>query len=137
MHLSAKKGMLMGVIDFFFWMFWVYITIACIWIFITVIFDVFRDPDLNGWTKALWVIFLVFVPFLAAFIYLIARGGSMSQRQAEQMRHSRSETDAYIREVATTASPAAEIESAQRLLASGAISQAEFETLKARALSAA
>ena len=72
----------MNIWEFFLWIFWVYILIACIWIFITIIVDVFRDPGLNGWGKALWVIFLVFLPFLAALIYLIARGKGMTQRNA-------------------------------------------------------
>ena len=68
--------------DFLVWLFWFYVIIACIWIFITVFIDIFRDSTLNGWGKALWVIFLVFVPFLAAFIYLIARGRGMAERNA-------------------------------------------------------
>ncbi|GAA3210707.1 SHOCT domain-containing protein [Microbacterium terregens] len=119
------------------WMFWVYVTIACIWIFITIIIDVFRDPSLNGGGKALWVLFLVFLPFLAAFIYLIARGKGMAERRVEQAQAARAETDSYIREVAQTSSPGAEIESAKRLLDSGAISQSEFDTLKTRALATA
>jgi ABC-type multidrug transport system fused ATPase/permease subunit len=126
-----------GIFDFFVWMFWVYITIACIWIFITIIIDVFRDPALSGGGKALWVLFLVFVPFLAAFIYLIARGAKMSQRQVEQAQKAQAETNSYIRDVAGTASPSAEIESGKRLLDSGTISQAEFDTIKASALAAA
>ena len=70
--------------DFFVWLFWFYVIISCIWIFITVFIDIFRDPELNGWVKALWVLFLVFVPFLAAFVYLIARGRSMAQRNMER-----------------------------------------------------
>ena len=66
--------MVMSVWDFFVWFFWFYILITCIWIFITVIIDIFRDPTLSGGAKALWIIFLVILPFLAAFIYLIARG---------------------------------------------------------------
>ncbi len=124
----------MTIWDYFVWFFWFYILITCIWIFITVIIDVFRDPTLNGWAKALWVIFLVVLPFLAAFIYLIARGRSMAQRGAERSRAASAETNEYIRSVAGANSASTEIESAKRLLDSGAINQAEYEALKAKAL---
>ncbi|SDH05501.1 SHOCT domain-containing protein [Microbacterium pygmaeum] len=125
----------MNIWEFFLWIFWVYILIACIWIFITIIIDVFRDPDLNGWGKALWVIFLVFLPFLAALIYLIARGKGMAQREMARRGQAQSEADSYIRSVAGTAtSPTAQIESAKQLLDAGTITQAEFDSLKAKAL---
>jgi hypothetical protein len=127
----------MSIWDFFVWFFWFYIAIACIWIFITVIIDVFRDPTLNGWAKALWTIFLVFLPFLAAFIYLIARGRSMAERTAAASRATRAETDDYIRTVAATQSPAAQIDSAKRLLDSGAVTAEEYQVLKAKALQSA
>lgn len=124
--------------DYLIWLFWVYITIACIWIFITVIIDVFRDHTLNGWAKALWVLFLVFVPFLATFIYLIARGRQMSERRMDEYQKARSQNDAYIRDVAgSSSSPSAEIEKAKALLDSGALTPAEFETIKAKALAKA
>lgn len=127
----------MTIWDFFVWFFWFYIAIACIWIFITVIVDIFRDGSLNGWAKALWVLFLVFLPFLAAFIYLIARGRSMAERSAARSREATAETTDYIRSVAGTPSAASEIESAKRLLDSGAITAAEYDTLKTNALRAA
>jgi hypothetical protein len=68
--------------DLLVWLFWFYIAIACIWIFITIFIDVFRDKTLNGWAKALWALFLVALPFLGAFIYLIARGSGMGERRA-------------------------------------------------------
>jgi hypothetical protein len=120
--------------DFFVWFFWFYIVISCIWIFITVIIDVFRDDTLNGWMKALWVLFLVFLPFLAAFIYLIARGRSMSARNAARARGASESTDEYIRSVAGTTSATSEIESAKRLLDTGAITSEEYAILKANAL---
>ena len=127
----------MSIWDFFVWFFWFYVAISCIWIFITVIIDVFRDPTLNGWAKALWTVFLVFLPFLAAFIYLIARGRSMAERGAAASRTAKSETDDYIRTVAATQSPAAQIESAKRLLDSGAVTAEEYTALKAKALQSA
>jgi hypothetical protein len=72
----------MGIWDFFAWFFWFYIAIACLWIFINVFVDVFRDETLNGFAKAVWVLFLVFVPFLGCIVYLIARHGSMAARRA-------------------------------------------------------
>ena len=94
---------------------------------------IFRDPSLNGWGKALWLIFLVFLPFLAAFIYLIARGRGMTERRIAESKQAQEQANAYIREVAGT-SPTSEIESAKKLLDSGAITQAEFDALKAKAL---
>ena len=122
--------------DFLLWIFWFYILFACIWIFITIIMDLFRDHTLNGWGKALWVIFLVVVPFLAALIYLIARGRGMSQRELERRGQAQSEANAYIRSVAGGSSASTEIESAKKLLDSGAITQDEYDALKAKALAA-
>ena len=130
----AVEGNDVNLWDFFVWLFWLYVAVACIWIFITVFIDLFRDPSLNGWGKALWVLFLVFLPFLAAFVYLIARGRGMAERGAARAQAAQAETSDYIRTVAGTSSPAAEIESAKKLLDSGAIDQTEYETLKANAL---
>jgi hypothetical protein len=122
--------------DFLVWLFWFYVIIACIWIFITVFVDIFRDNTLNGWGKALWVLFLVFLPFLAAFIYLIARGRGMAERNLARAAEAQAANADYIRTVAgsSTASTAAEIEKGKQLLDSGAITQAEFDALKAKAL---
>ncbi|WP_152031014.1 SHOCT domain-containing protein [Agromyces aureus] len=127
----------MNLWDFFVWLFWFYVLIACIWVFITVIVDIFRDPTLNGWAKALWVVFLIFLPFLAAFIYLIARGRGMNERKLAEVQAARAQSDEYIRTVAGSSggsSAASEIESGKRLLDSGTITQAEFDALKAKAL---
>ncbi|MEJ1154784.1 MULTISPECIES: SHOCT domain-containing protein [Microbacterium] len=124
----------MSIWDFFVWFFWIYIFITCIWIFITVFVDIFRDHTLNGWGKTLWIIFLVVLPFLGAFVYLIARGRSMGERQMKQSRDAQAASAEYIRSVAAPTSPSAEIESAKKLLDSGAITQAEFDSLKTRAL---
>src|SRR4051794_30908496 len=129
--------MVMSIWDFFVWFFWFYILITCIWIFITVIIDIFRDPELGGGAKALWIIFLVILPFLAAFIYLIARGKSMASRRMKESVDAQAESARYIQTVAaSTTSPSAEIESAKKLLDSGAITQAEYDALKAKALAA-
>ena len=130
----SRKSIAVTIWDFFVWFFWFYIAVSCIWIFITVIIDVFRSSDLNGWQKALWVIFLVVLPFLAAFIYLIARGKKMGQRAARDSQEIRSQQDDYIRSVASSGSTTSEIESAKRLLDAGTITQAEFDQIKAKAL---
>ncbi|WP_374007947.1 SHOCT domain-containing protein [Leifsonia sp. LS-T14] len=123
--------------DFIVWSFWFYLVVVCISIFIRVIIDVFRDPELSGWAKALWVLFLVVLPFLAAFIYLIARGGRMAQRSAAGAMQAQEASNQYIRTVASSGSPAGEIEAGKKLLDSGAITPAEFEALKAKALNTA
>ena len=122
--------------DFLIWSFWFYLVIVCITIFIRIIIDVFRDPELNGWAKAGWCIFLVIVPFLAALIYLIARGKSMAQRSMAGAAEAQAASNQYIRSVAGTggSSAASEIETGKQLLDSGAITAAEYEALKAKAL---
>jgi len=122
--------------DFLVWSFWFYLVVVCISIFIRVIIDVFRDEELGGWGKALWVLFLVILPFLAAFIYLIARGGRMAQRSAARAAQAQQGTDQYIRSVASSGSAASEIETGKRLLDNGSITPAEFDALKTKALGA-
>lgn len=73
--------------DFFAWFFWFYLAVTCIWIFITVFIDLFRDDSLSGVAKAVWVLFLVFLPFLGAVVYLIARSGSMAARRARDREY--------------------------------------------------
>ena len=96
--------------------------------------DVFRRRDIGGGTKTLWLIFLLFAPFLGVFVYLIANSDDMAQRNAEQMAAARRETDDYVRSVAGTAGAAGEIERAKGLLDSGAINQQEYDAIKAKAL---
>ncbi len=121
----------MSIWDFFVWFFWFYVTVACLWIFISVFIDVFRDETLNGGAKALWVIFLVFVPFLAVLVYIIARGRSMSARAARSREMVPDTVDVASSSGSTAAT---EIESAKRLVDSGAITSAEYDQLKAKAL---
>ena len=99
-----------------------------------VIADLFRDKELSGWWKALWVIFLIIFPFLALVIYLIARGRGMAERQAGEVRKAQVATDQYIQSVASQGNPADQIASAKSLLDSGTISQDEFDQLKQKAL---
>lgn len=97
--------------------------------------DLFRDRESSGWAKAGWVFFLIAVPYLAALVYLVARGKGMAERHAQAVQQVRAETDQYIRTVAGT-SPAEQIATAKQLLDSGAIDAAEFAQLKSRALAA-
>lgn len=120
-----------------FWDFlWMFITIFVFFAYLMALFsiisDLFRDRNLNGWVKALWFIFLIFLPFITALVYLIARGRGMGERQSAQVKHMKEAQDDYIRQVSGGA--AAEITSAKGLLDSGAITQSEFEALKAKAL---
>jgi hypothetical protein len=105
------------------------------WLLITVFSDLFRRHDIGGGKKAIWIIFVILVPFVGVLIYLIANSHSMAQRNEKQMRQAQAETDAYIKSVAGSGGATAEIERAKGLLDSGAISQAEFDAIKAKALS--
>jgi hypothetical protein len=122
--------------DIILWTIWIFAFIAYLWAVIAIISDLFRDHKLNGWLKAVWIIFLVFVPFLTALVYLIARGNGMAERAQSDAAKAQAATDAYIRQtVGTSASPADEIAKAKGLLDSGTITQQEYELLKAKALS--
>lgn len=112
--------------------FWAFAFVAYLFALFAVISDLFRDRKLNGWWKALWIIFLIFVPFLTVLVYLIGRGRGMSERQAAQVKQAQQQTDDYIRSVA--GSPADEIAKAKQLLDAGTITQAEFDNLKSRVL---
>jgi hypothetical protein len=115
------------LIVFFLWISWLMLLFH-------VIGDVFRRRDASGGKKALWLIFLLFVPFLGVFVYLIADGDDMAQRNVERMTAARQETDDYVRSVAGTSGAAGEIERAKGLLDSGAINQQEYDAIKAKAL---
>jgi hypothetical protein len=120
--------------DFFWLMIWTYIFVAYLVLLFHIIADVFRDPDLGGFAKAVWLIALVFVPFLAALIYVIARGRGMAERRAGAYRQAQAETEQYIQSVAGTPNSAEQIASAKTLLDQGTITQGEYERLKEKAL---
>ena len=103
-------------------------------ILFSVVIDLFRNHQMGGFAKALWIIFLIFIPLISLLIYVIVYGKSMAQRQQAAVVEAQQEQDAYIKQVAGT-SPAEQIAQAQQLLNSGAISQDEFDKLKAKALS--
>jgi hypothetical protein len=119
--------------DFFWLMVYSFFFVAYLMVLFQVVADLFRDKQLSGWWKALWILFLIFLPVLTALVYLIARGRGMAQRQGEAVTEARRDTESYIRDVAT-ASPADQIASAKALLDAGTIAPAEFERLKAKAL---
>lgn len=120
--------------DWFWLLVWTFFFVCYLMVLFQIIADLFRDRDLSGWWKALWIIFLIIFPFLAAVIYLIARGRGMAERQSGEMRRAQVATDQYIQTVAARSNPAEQIASAKNLLDSGAITQEEFEKLKAKAL---
>lgn len=111
----------------------IFFFIAYLIILFQVISDLFRDHELNGFFKALWIIFLLFIPLLTSLAYLITRGKGMAQRQRAAVQKSVSETNAYIRDVAGK-SPAEQISDAKNLLDTGVITVDEYAKLKAKAL---
>ncbi len=113
--------------------FWIFAYTAYLFALFTILADLFRDHQLSGWWKAVWVIFLIFVPFLTALVYLIARGRGMAERQAARYTAVRETYD----DAATSTSfsnPAHEIEKAKGLLDQGVITQGEFDAIKNKAL---
>jgi hypothetical protein len=114
---------------FFAWVIW-------FWLLITVFADIFRRHDASGFTKVLWIIFVIVLPFLGVFIYLIANHEGMQERNVKQVKQQQAQFDAYVREAAGSGGAASEIEKAKALLDAGTITQAEFDAIKQRALSA-
>ena len=112
---------------FFAWVIW-------FWLLIRVFADVFRRHDLSGWGKTGWIILLILLPFLGVFIYLIAHSSDMAERDAERAQAAQADMADYVRSVADSGGAAAEIDKAHGLLQSGAITQAEFDAIKAKAL---
>ena len=111
---------------FFAWIIW-------FWLLITVFADLFRRHDIGGGSKTLWIIFVILLPFLGVFVYLISQGKHMAERNMKQVEAQQAQSEAYIKSVAGGGA-ADEIEKAKKLLDSGAISQAEFDAIKAKAL---
>jgi Short C-terminal domain len=117
------------------WSFWFFIWIAALVVWFRCLWDLFGDRSLSGWAKAGWAVLLIVVPWLGALIYIIARGRSMTERQMTALAQRQAEQDRYIQQVAgTSQGPAEQIASAKALLDSGALTQAEYESLKAKAL---
>jgi Short C-terminal domain len=112
---------------FVMWVIW-------IWIVVLVFMDLFRRSDVSGWGKAGWSLFVILLPYLGVFVYLITQGRGMGERREAEVRSSKAEFEGYVREVATDGGPAGQIAEAKKLLDSGAIDAEEYEQLKAKAL---
>jgi len=108
--------------------------VAYLMIMFSILVDLFRDREVSGWAKAGWVVCLVIFPLVTALVYLIVRGRSMAERQAHDTAEMKKQQDSYIREVASSASPADQIAQARKMLDEGVISQPEYERLKEKAL---
>ena len=115
------------LIVFFLWIMW-------FWLLISIIGDVFRRRDIGGGKKTLWLIFMLFVPFVGVLAYILTNSDGMAERNLERARAQQAQVDAYVRETAASGGAAGEIDKAKQLLDSGAITQAEFEAIKVKAL---
>jgi uncharacterized membrane protein YcjF (UPF0283 family) len=104
------------------------------WLLIVVFGDIFRRRDVSGWGKAAWIILVIILPYFGVFIYLIAEHSGMAERGTQQVQAQQAVADQYIRSVSGSGGPASEIETAKNLLDSGAITQSEYDSLKAKAL---
>jgi Phospholipase_D-nuclease N-terminal/Short C-terminal domain len=120
-------NILWSMIIFFAWVAWLFILFR-------VIADIFRRHDTSGWGKAAWLVFVIVLPFLGVFIYLIANGDEMGKRDLDQARAAQASMDDYVKSVAGSGGAAAEIDKGKELLDSGAITQAEFDAIKAKAI---
>lgn len=118
--------LLLLVVEISFFVIW-------LWILFTIITDLFRDHELSGWWKAVWIVFLVFIPFLTALVYLIARGSGMRDRAIKAQTDAKKHFDEYVREQAQS-SPADELHKLNELKEKGALDQAEFDQAKAKLL---
>ncbi len=125
-NFNLGEAMLLAL-EIFFFVIW-------IWILITILTDLFRDHELSGWWKAVWVIFLVLIPFLTALVYLIARGNGMRDRTIKAQAEAKQHFDSYVREQANSGSTADELDKLHALQAKGAISSEEYEKAKAKLL---
>ena len=122
--------------DVFLWLLEFFLFVIWFWLLLTVFGDLFRDHEMSGGMKAVWIVVLIVLPYLGILIYLIARGQGMGERAARQSARMQEQMDTRIRAAAgTTVSPTEQIAQAKSLLDSGAIDQAEFDQLKAKALS--
>jgi hypothetical protein len=120
--------------DFLWYLVYIFLFVAYLIVLFQIVGDLFRDKELGGWWKALWIVCLIFAPFLAALVYVIARGKGMAERHAATAEEAKAQADQYIRSVVTGPSAPDQIATAKSLLDSGAISREEFEQLKAKAL---
>lgn len=121
--------------DIIWFIFVAYVFFAYLMVLFSVIGDIFRNQETTGLTKALWILLLIVLPILTVLVYLITHGSGMSERSARQAQAVQAQQESYVKNLAGTSSPADQITQAKALLESGAITQAEYESLKAKALS--
>ena len=122
------------LLDAFLTMLWFFLWVLWIFLLFWIIFDIFRSKDLSGWSKALWLIFIIILPFLGVFVYLIARGGSMQERSVRQAQAEDKQFQEYVRDAAGSGSSADEVAKLADLRDRGVITEAEFQQGKARIL---
>jgi ABC-type multidrug transport system fused ATPase/permease subunit len=125
------------ILDFFLTMLYFFLFVIWIWLLITVFIDIFRSGDMGGWAKALWVIFVIILPFLGVFVYLIARGSKMQERAAQEAAQQQKAFDDYVRQTAGPGggNTAEQLSKLADLKSQGVITDAEFEAQKAKVLS--
>ncbi len=122
-----QGGVLWTMFVFFMWILW-------FMLLFTVFGDLFRRHDIGGWGKTGWVVFVIILPFLGVFVYLIAEGKAMAERNVKQAQASQADMDNYIKSVSSSSGATGEIAQAKQLLDSGAITQAEYDQIKSKAL---
>jgi hypothetical protein len=124
------------ILDFFLTMLYFFLFIIWIWLLIMVFSDIFRSRDMGGWAKALWSIFIIVLPFLGVFVYLIARGGKMHERQAQEAAAQQQAFDQYVQQTAGTSgeTSAEQLSKLADLKTQGVLTDAEFEAQKAKIL---
>ena len=123
------------LLDLFGTMLGLFVFIIWFWLLIIIFSDIFRSRDMGGWAKAIWVLFIIILPFLGILIYLIARGGKMHERAEQAARQQQEAFDAYVKETAGSGSNVDQLAKLADLKQSGAITDAEFEAQKAKLLS--
>jgi ABC-type multidrug transport system fused ATPase/permease subunit len=124
------------ILDFFLTMLYFFLFVIWIWLLIMVFIDIFRSHDMNGWLKALWVIFIIVLPFLGVFVYLIARGGKMHERAAQEAAQQQKAFDTYVKQAAGSGgnSTADQLSKLADLKSQGLITDDEFNAEKAKVL---
>jgi hypothetical protein len=110
-----------------------FLFVVWIWILFTIITDIFRDHDMSGWAKALWIVLLIFIPYIVALVYLVIHGSDMRERQLRAQAEAKHQADDYIR-TAAHATPAAELHKLHELVEKGALTEAEYDRAKEKLL---
>jgi Short C-terminal domain/Phospholipase_D-nuclease N-terminal len=122
------------LLDAFLTMLWIFLFVIWIWLLIVVFSDIFRSHDMGGAAKALWVLFIIILPFLGVLVYLIARGGSMQERQIKAAQQQEQQFRQYVQEVSTDGDPATQLQKLADLKAQGVLTDEEFNQQKAKIL---